>query len=109
MGYNSVILVLNDRLWDIEKDERFGSKLCDAIREYSTYQHQPRPRFPETTGQTVVLSCEHADTMQVIAVGANYGRVLGHGHWRDTDEQLLIKLADKFGYFLTPKSGREKA
>lgn len=109
MGYNSVLLVLNDRLWDIEKDEKFGSKLCDAIREYSTYQHQPRAGgFPEVRPhQAVVLSCEHADTIQIVAVGANYGRVLGHGHWKDTDEGLLAKLADKYGYYLTPKEKKK--
>jgi hypothetical protein len=105
MGYNSVILVLNDRLWDIEKDEKFGSKLCDAIREISS-----RPnKFPEVSGsQTVVISQEHADVMQIVAIGGNYGRVLGHGNWRDSDEQLLIKLAEKHGYFLTPKERKKK-
>lgn len=104
MGYNSVILVLNDRLWDIEKDPAFGSKLCDAIREASS-----RPdRFPEVPGsQTVVINTDHADVMQIIAVGGNYGRVLGSGSWRDSDEELLVKLAAKYGYFLTPTNPRE--
>lgn len=89
MGWNSVIVVLNDRLHEIENDPEFGKKLAQAIREHS-YPKQHRQEY--ITGQTQVISCCHADTMQIVAVGANTGRVLGYGHWRQSDDDMIKGL-----------------
>ncbi len=89
MGYNAVLVVLTDRLHEIERDPEFGKKVAGAIREQS---------YPEThlrthiTGQTQVLSVQHADTLQVVAVGGNTGRVIGYGHYRQSDDDLIKGL-----------------
>lgn len=89
MGFNATVVVLNDRLDEIERDPEFGKKLARAIREHS---------FPEkyrrtyVTGQTQVVDVQHADTAQIIVVGANCGRVLGYGHWTQSDDNLIKNL-----------------
>lgn len=89
MGFNSVLVVLNDRLDEIERDPDFGKKVARAIRSYS---HESPDRMPFITGQTQVVSVEHADVAQVIRVGANSGRMIGSGFWRWTDDELIRHL-----------------
>jgi hypothetical protein len=89
MGYNSVLVVLNDRLHEIERDPEFGKKVANAIRHFSRSDPE---RMPYITGQTQVINVEHADTAQVIRVGANCGRVIGVGYWQRTDEELVASL-----------------
>jgi hypothetical protein len=105
MGFNSVVLVLNDRLSQIRDDKEFGAKLVNAVLNAAvvnkSYEREVIP------SQTTVLGCEHADTMQIWAIGGNTGRLLGRGRWADSDVELLAKLADKYGYFLTPKERRK--
>ncbi|MES2055789.1 MAG: hypothetical protein V4564_07625 [Pseudomonadota bacterium] len=62
MGFNSVVLILNDRLHEIENDPLFGKKVASAIRAHGHDE-------PYITGQTTVVSVQHADTMQIVAVG----------------------------------------
>jgi hypothetical protein len=98
MGFNSVVLVLNDRLNDITRAD-FGHKLADAIREYPA---KLKPvDLPGHFGQTQVLVVAHADVMQIVAVGGNTGRVIGTGSYSDTDEELLHKLAKRMGFVFT--------
>lgn len=87
MGFNAVLVVLNDRLAEIERDPEFGKKVAHAIRCHN----DPRGA-PYITGQTQVVSVDHADVLQVVAVGANCGRVIGHGHWRQTNDDLIKYL-----------------
>lgn len=91
MGYNAVLVVLNDNLCEIENDPEFGRKVAKAIRAFSRLRPD---RIPPITGQTQVLSVEHADTVQIVAVGGNSGRILGYGGATDSDGQLL-KVADE--------------
>lgn len=104
MGYNSVLLVLNDRLSEIEKDPDFGKKVVNAIRE-----HAGRPSHFATVwpSQTLVIGQAHADDAQVLVVAANQGHLLGMGHWKDSDELLLSKLAYQHGYALLPLERRK--
>lgn len=89
MGFNTVIVVLNDHLDEIEKDQEFGKKVASAIRAFS----RSRPeRMPYVTGQTQVISVCHADDMQIVAVGGNTGRVLGYGGYAQSDEALVKGL-----------------
>lgn len=88
MGFNSVVVILNDCLHEIESDPEFGKKVAQAIRA-----HGARPEHrPYITGQTQVLSVEHADTMQIVAVGGNTGRVVGYAHHRSTDDEIAKSL-----------------
>lgn len=98
MGFNAVVVVLNDRLAEIERDPEFGKKLAAAIR----YQGWGRGAKPgdagyrpfgnEATGQTQVISVAHADNMQIVAVGGNTGQVLGYSHWRTSVDDMIADL-----------------
>jgi len=81
MGYNATVVVLCDRLDEIENDPEFGKKLARAIRAKN---HED----VYITGQTQVIAVAHADTMQVVAVGGNTGRVIGWGHYSSSNEDL---------------------
>ena len=94
MGFNSVLVVLNDRLDEIERDQEFGKKVAAAIRYHGAYQGVDieHRAAPYVTGQTQVVSVAHANTVQVIAVAANCGRVIGHGFWTQSDDELIKGL-----------------
>lgn len=87
MGYNSVVLVMNDYLHQIKNDARFGYKIWDAI---SSFNYPPAYQ-PYISG-VQVAAVHHADSTSLVATGANRSRLLGYGHWRDNDEQLLVEV-----------------
>jgi hypothetical protein len=89
MGFNTTIVVLNDRLSEIERDPEFGKKLATAIRYFG---RRDPGRIPYITGQTQVIEVAHADNLQVIAVGGNTGRVVGYGAIGDDDDKLIKGL-----------------
>lgn len=62
MGYNATLVVLTDNLDQIEKDHSFGKKVADAIRNHPN-------NSVWVTGQTQVISVDHADYYQIVAVG----------------------------------------
>lgn len=88
MGYNSVLVVLNDRLDEIERDPDFGKKVAQAIREMSYLENHTT----YITGQTKVISMQHADTMVVIAAGNDTGQILGYGHYSQSKDELIQNL-----------------
>ena len=110
MGYNSVVLVLNDCLSDISNDKEFGKKLDSAISR--VYGNDP---IDISSGCSVnaatAISCQHADVTQIIAVGGNYATVLGNffgsHHKEESQIELLKQLADKYGYRLVPLINKE--
>ena len=97
MGFNATIVVLLDRLHEIENDPEFGKKLAQAIRYRSSFPDDSkrwpghRPFGAEATGQTQVIEVHHADSQMVIAVGGNTGRVLGYGGNYNYDDDEILK------------------
>lgn len=91
MGYNATVVVLMDRLNEIENDPYFGKKLCDAIRYRAAYGPRgiDQRGIPYVPGQTDVVSVEHADVAQVVIVGANCGQMVGRGRWSLKPEEIL--------------------
>jgi hypothetical protein len=89
MGFNTPVLILNDRLDEIKNDPYFGPKLAFAINEFSS---SPDYKQPYLTGQTQIINVAHADVLQVLAVGANHGRVIGSGHWTMDNKALIEQL-----------------
>lgn len=100
MGFNTAFMVLNDHLSEIAKDKNFGEKL--------RYSITVGDRDPFAFNHGVVLPTQHADTMQIIAVGGNTARTMGFGTWTQDDLALIKILADKHGYTLTKKRTRRK-
>lgn len=94
MGYNAVVMVLCDRLSEIEKDPDFGKKLVRAIMYRSARAKRPEYDVsePYVTGQTEVISVQHADTAQIVVIGGNTGRVLGFGSYDQNDNDLIWSL-----------------
>jgi len=95
MGYNATVVVLVDRLNEIEEDPEFGKKLAAAVRYRLGFPRddQPgcRPSLAEATGQTQVVEVHHADYQIVVTVGGNTGRVLGVGGWYNADDDAIIR------------------
>jgi hypothetical protein len=93
MGYNTVVLVLNDALGDIQKDEKFGEHLVSAIllNSVDVEGHITRVK---------VLGQEHADLLQVWAVGGNTGILLGTAGCYDPIHTILHRVANDHGFRL---------
>lgn len=100
MGFNTAAIILNDQLRDLAKDPAAGAKIASAIA-----QHHDGVIPDLGVG---LLSSAHADTVQIVAVGANTLQRLGYGHWRQTPEDLLRSLANQMGFRLVRRtlSGR---
>lgn len=95
MGFNTAVIVRNDFLHEIKKDPAFGEKLYGAIISQDREYH----------GQAFdVLPSQHADFMQIVAIGGNTIRSLGYGGpWSSDDEAILKVLASSMGYRLVKR------
>lgn len=91
MGFNATVVVLVDRLGEIEKDPSFGERLAEAVRHKLNDPNNRHGREPYVTGQTQVIEAHHADSMVVVAVGGNCGQVLGYGGGYRSDPDEMIK------------------
>ena len=89
MGYNTAILVLNDRLDEIKKDPYFGERLVNGILTLRDGNHD------YITGQTQIISTQHADFVQLLAVGRNRGRLIT-SLYQDFGDVELLKDALKY-------------
>ena len=110
MGFNSTVLILNDRLEEIKRNpQQFAENLYTAIGR--TIIDLPQEFSP---GQSEVIDCQHADVVSIIAVGGNCASILGrygnggHHHQEESKIQLLKWLADDYGYRLVRKSKKKK-
>lgn len=108
---NSVVLILNDHLYAIEKKpEEFVQEMAYAINDVGCSGKQQRTFYP---GQSMLVTCNHADTVAVIAVGGNHATVLGLVHnggkhyTKDDQESVLRALADQHGFRLVRKPKRK--
>lgn len=95
MGFNTAVVILNDHLHELEKDQKLGEKLAHAISMAG------RDRL--YTSGFEVLPTQHADTMQIIAVGGNTIRRLGYSSWSADNERILKDLASDLGYRVVKK------
>ena len=108
MGYNTTVVVMNDALKNIKNDPNFGEKLVAAINHL---QIDNKPiDVSATYGNSVnvnavtVIESHHADDFIVVAIGGNYGEVLGYGGTdSDNKEEILKTLANSMGYRLVKR------
>ena len=111
MGFNSTVLILNDRISEIERDpDRFVREMISAIHYHCV---SPKNMIDFHPGQSMVMSCAHADTVTVLAVGGNCASVLGYSsgrHDRPEDQEVILRaLADKHGFRLVRKPKKKSS
>jgi len=106
MGYNSTVLILNDRLHEIEKDPEFGYKISQLILMNSRkeYPHL-KSTIPYHYG-CEVAAVNHADVTSVVVTGGNFSQEI-FTDYRDYDldtqeglTKLVKMMASKLGYRL---------
>lgn len=102
MGFNTACLILNDELNTLAEREGIGRDIKATVLTSERGRHgvapHPTPGFRS-------LPSQHADTVQIVAVGGNRIFSLGYGHWKDEPEELLRALADQMGFRLVRKTG----
>ena len=116
MGHNSVILVLNDCLSDIEKDPEFGKKISRACaKAFMRRDIRVDIQSGGCINAASVITTHHADLISILAVGGNYGSVIHRiynskcAHHKEEDQiNLLKKVAEHFGYRLVKKTTKKK-
>lgn len=108
MGFNSTLIVLNDALHTIEKDEEFGKNVAQAIHE----QYGRRKEYVDIASNghmnaASVLGSHHADEKHLFAIGGNTGWDFGRmGNWKSPEEDLLRAWANKLGFDIHKKRGK---
>ena len=110
MGYNTVVVVMNDSLDAIAKDPEFGKNLANAVSYVGCYH---KPKDVGALGHinaATVIETQHADSIQIVAIGNNYGVLLGYGRTFPKENkdkvQLLREIAYGLGYRLCLKPTR---
>lgn len=109
MGFQTVFMVLNDHIHELETDPNVGRKMLEAAM--MTQRGYKPVDFSIGCGMNagIALPSQHADYIQVVVAGGNYARPLGYGgNWQnmDNDEAILRRLADELGYRIVKKTSR---
>lgn len=100
MGYNTAVMLLNDRLHELRDDPNAGRKIYNAAitadRNGGDFQY----------GE--VVPSHHADAIQVVLVGGNRIRTLKTLYYGsfDDNEAILRRLADEMGFRLVKKKSK---
>lgn len=100
MGYNTALMLLNDRLDSLENNPNAGKLIGEAV---SRAYMERRAINISQIGVTVMPS-HHADETQVLKVKGNLIESISVMHLRDDDKAALLKgLAEQLGYSLRKK------
>lgn len=118
MGWNTFLIVLNDALGGIEKDEHFGAKVSRAARASFGPEREDRSdRYNRNIGSgghgnaATAFHSAHADTVALALLGGNMAKVLGEvhnmGRFHDPEDEreVLRRILGDLGYQLR---GRRK-
>jgi predicted flavoprotein YhiN len=110
MGFNTAAIILNDMLREIEHDPKIGERIYHGVSS----AHRDGGRVAAHSehgigiGAIQVLPSQHADYVQIVAIGGNCIRRLGSsGKWEPED--LLRDLADQLGYSLRKRPAKTAA
>lgn len=106
MGFNTAAIVLNDSLNSIAEDPEIGERIRQAVNSSWRDEGDITARGHGIhIGAIRVLPPQHADYVQIVAIGRNTIRRLGtSGKWEPED--LLRDLADQLGYSLRKKASK---
>jgi hypothetical protein len=107
MGYNTTILILNDTMHEIDDDPKawWEETRENIYRRLS--QDGPFPRWGGRGG-TKVISNEHANYTNIIAVGGNTATILhlslnSRHHEPQDKERIVREMASELGFYLVKK------
>tara|TARA_Y100000310_G_scaffold218778_1_gene220079 strand:- start:1754 stop:2269 length:516 start_codon:yes stop_codon:yes gene_type:complete len=106
MGFNTVVLILNDRLGEIERDaENFVKEMC--LQAGGGGNMGPAP-LDFHRSQSSIIETHHADQTAVILVGGNTATVIGFARgWRHTEVhnqvRILEEMLAQYGYGIRRK------
>jgi len=78
MGFNTAVVIHNDALHDIAKDPDFGKNLAEAVSMLSGRGGRVNVPSGSQCNAATVIATTHSSDCVVVAVGGNYGNVLGH-------------------------------
>lgn len=106
MGYNTTIVLLNDSLGDLARDQEFGAKLAEAV-SHLAIERPIDVCVGCCANGALVLETHHADQLLPVMVGGNGARVITDTYVRwnsdDPEMDLLRALAKKHGFTLRKK------
>lgn len=112
MGYNSTILVLNDALDNIRKDQDFGKKIAAGILHLGIENKEP---IDICSGNHInaasVIETHHAAQSKIILIGGNTSKIIDDIYLSSSSEtpelDLLKILAIKHGYNLHRRQAKK--
>lgn len=119
MGMMTTVMILNDAWHSARRDPKSFIDAIDTAMNRVTsekplgFSLNPHGFSVGISGGFAVMSCQHADTTTLLAVGGNYATVLGHqglrNHHKPEDrEAILRELADSMGFRIVRKSKSPK-
>lgn len=95
MGFNTTLVLMNDRLEDIRKDPEFGRALADAVEEFPLSDVRPYP-----TGHGIYIIERHDSSLASVVVSHNHSgeciAVLDSP--KDVKQNVMRALAKELGY-----------
>jgi hypothetical protein len=111
MGYNTVLMVLNDTVDYGAKDPEIGKRIHEAVlswpgreRDRARIDIYARPADGGCASYGSVVSQEHADYQQIVVVGGNTGCPLSEAadlDWYALDQ--LKNALERYGYRVTKR------
>ena len=106
MGFNTLVVVMNDSLGCIKNDPNFGKNLHDAICKLNRRDGFRDVAAGHSVNAATAIATCHADQTSVIAFGGNTGLNMGLSHVTNVknNELMILKdLASQLGYRLVKK------
>jgi len=104
MGFNTVLIVLNDNLHMGTEDANLGERIQTAVRNWYGQRRRMDLSFFARSSKGAsgsygeVISCDHADGIQIVAVGGNTGWRLDDPEIPDAFVEAAIREIQRRGY-----------
>jgi hypothetical protein len=107
MGFNTLVVIHNDRLHTIAHDKDFGEKIFNA----SVKCYADGTPIHITGG--VVIDSYHADSLQLVIAGWNSAAIVGEGAGNpghvETQIKMLKSWAESLGFNVSKKRPARKS